>query len=171
MVSRCTGIIPLYFKFWCWSLALTPVFLLSKLNIILSGYRRTSNYWIALGEKMSVYRGIRGSRRSACGPSENLKDWLSSCRWYLASLMICVLMLSTNCEIKNQIVVIQYYRNSIITGPTVVNNIGIITMMHRYTGAAQRTARTGVWRRVRAAHHTKPVAQRLAFLERYRMSS
>ena len=43
-------------------------------------YCRASNYCIAMGEKTSVYRGTRGSRRSACGPNENLKDWLSSCR-------------------------------------------------------------------------------------------
>ena len=39
--------------------------------------RRTSNHWIAWGEKTSVYRGTRGSRRSACGPNENLKELLS----------------------------------------------------------------------------------------------
>ena len=43
-------------------------------------YRRTSNYWIVLGKKSSVYRGTRGSRRSDCGPNENLKARLSSCR-------------------------------------------------------------------------------------------
>ena len=43
-------------------------------------YRRTSNYWIVLGEKLSVYRGARGSRRSVFGPNEDLKARLSSCR-------------------------------------------------------------------------------------------
>ena len=38
----------------------------------LPAYRRTSNNWIALGEKTSVYRGTQGSRRFACGPNENL---------------------------------------------------------------------------------------------------
>ena len=37
--------------------------------------RRTSNYWIAWSKKTRVYRGTRG-----CGPSENLKERLSSCR-------------------------------------------------------------------------------------------
>ena len=42
-------------------------------------YRRTSNYWIAWGEKRSVYRGTQGSTRSACGPNENLKERLNFC--------------------------------------------------------------------------------------------
>ena len=50
-------------------------------------YRRTSNYWIVSGKKTSVYRGSRGSRRSACGPNENLKERLSICRYYPASLV------------------------------------------------------------------------------------
>ena len=40
-------------------------------------------------------------------------------RGNLASLVIFVLMLSTNCERKNQIVAIQYSQSSIITGPVV----------------------------------------------------
>ena len=70
-------------------------------------------------QKTSVYRGTRGSRRSACGPNGNLKERLSFCRYYPASLVIFILMLSANCEIKIQMLVIQYERNSIITGPTV----------------------------------------------------
>ena len=71
-------------------------------------YRRTSNHWIVLGEKLSVYRGTRGSRRSACGPNENLKERLSFWRYYPASLVIFVLMVFANCEIKIQILEIQY---------------------------------------------------------------
>ena len=73
-----------------------------------SSHRRTSNYWIVLGEKTSVYRGTRGSRRSACGPNENLKERLSSCRHYPASLVIFDVMLSANCDINFLILVIQY---------------------------------------------------------------
>ena len=68
---------------------------------------------------MSVYRGTWGSRRFACGPNEDLKERLSSCRYYLASLMIFNLMWSTNCEMKVQIVVILNWWSSIITGPMV----------------------------------------------------
>ena len=71
-------------------------------------YRRTCNYWIALGGKTSVYSGTQGWRRCACGPNENLKEWLSSCTYYLASLVIFDLMVSTNHEISVQIVVIPY---------------------------------------------------------------
>ena len=71
-------------------------------------YGMTSNYWNALGEKSSVSRGTWGSRRSACGPNEYLKERLSSCRPYLASPVILVLTLPTNCKMKIQIVVIQY---------------------------------------------------------------
>ena len=53
--------------------------------------------WIGLGDNTSVYRGTRGSRRSGCGPSENLKEWFSSSWWYLASLVMFVLLLSANC--------------------------------------------------------------------------
>ena len=74
----------------------------------LLAYRRTSNYWIALDEKTSVYRGTQGSGRSVWGPDENLKEFLSSCRSHLVSLAIFNLMLSTNCEIKTQILVIKY---------------------------------------------------------------
>ena len=84
-----------------------------------SEYRRTSNYWIALDQKTSVYRGTQGSGRSVWDPNENLRERLSSCRSHLASLVSLFLMLSTNCEIKIQIVVIQYLRSSISTGPTV----------------------------------------------------
>ena len=79
-------------------------------------YCRASYYWITSGKKTNVYRGTRGSRRSAYGPNENLKKQLSSRREYLPSLVIFVLVLSTNREMKIQIVVIQHYRNSIITG-------------------------------------------------------
>ena len=41
-------------------------------------YRRTSHYCIALSENTSVYRGTYGSRRSACGPNENVKEQFSS---------------------------------------------------------------------------------------------
>ena len=68
-------------------------------------YRRTCKYWIALGENASVYRGIQGS--TLC-PNENFKEQLSFCTLYLASLVIFFLMVSTNCEIKFQTVVIQY---------------------------------------------------------------
>ena len=50
-------------------------------------FHRTSNYWIVLGEKMSVNGG-------ACGPNENLKERLSFCRYYPVSLVDFVLMLS-----------------------------------------------------------------------------
>ena len=71
-------------------------------------YRRTSNYWIVSGKKTSVYRGTWGSRRSACGPNENLLERLSFCRYYPACPVIFILMLSVNCEIKIQMLVIQY---------------------------------------------------------------
>ena len=50
---------------------------------------------------------------------ENLRERLISVRYYLESLVIFVLVLSTNSEIEIQFVVIQYQRNSITTGPTV----------------------------------------------------
>ena len=53
------------------------------------------------------------SRRSACGPNESLEEWLSSFTENLASLVLFVLMLSTYCEIKIQIVVIQYPKYSL----------------------------------------------------------
>ena len=53
---------------------------LTSRHTIQLAYRKNSNYWNALGEKMSVYRGTRVSRWSACGPNENLKDQLSCCR-------------------------------------------------------------------------------------------
>ena len=63
------NIVPIFFAF------------LSLKNMLIGvKYRRTSNYWIALGEKTSVYRGTRGSRRSTFGRNENLKERLSSCR-------------------------------------------------------------------------------------------
>ena len=71
-------------------------------------YRRISNYWIALDQKTSVYRGTQGHRGSACVPNENLKERLSSCSQYLSSLVIFVMMSSTNCEIWIQSVVFQY---------------------------------------------------------------
>ena len=80
----------------------------------------TFHYWIALGEKTSVYRGTQGSRRCACGPNENLNERLSSRRWYV-SHMTFVLILFTNCEVKIRIVMIQYKRNSIIAGPAVLD--------------------------------------------------
>ena len=58
-------------KIWCIGLV--------KRNIRYA-YRRTSNYWIVLGEETSVYRGTRGSRRSVCGPNETLEARLSSNR-------------------------------------------------------------------------------------------
>ena len=89
----------------------------------LQEYRGTYNYWIALGGKTSVYRGTLGSRWSACGPIEYLKEPLSSCRYNPAPLVIFALVLSTNNEINMQIVVVQYQRVSIITGPTVRKSI------------------------------------------------
>ena len=70
--------------------------------------RRTANYGIALGEKTSVYMGTGGSRRSVCVPNENLNERLRSGRLHLSSPVIFVMMFSANCEIKIQIVVIQY---------------------------------------------------------------
>ena len=61
---------------------------------------RTSNYWIALGERTSAYRGTQGSKRSGLGPIEFLKEWLSFCWLYLSSLVFVDLMGSTQCEIK-----------------------------------------------------------------------
>ena len=91
-----------------------PIEEVSKIN-----NRRTSNYWIAQCEKTSVYRGTRGSRRSDYGPNESWKERFRSSKWLLASLVIFVLISSTNCEMKIQIVSIQYKRDSIITGPMV----------------------------------------------------
>ena len=91
-------------------------------KIRVKDYRRNSTYWIALGGKVRVDRGIRGSRWSACGPNENWKERLSSCREYLVSLVIFVLIWSTNSEINIQIVLIRSWQNSKITGPTVIIN-------------------------------------------------
>ena len=84
-----------------------------------SVYRKMPNYWIASGEKVGVYRGTLHSRRSVLGPNRCLKEQLSFCRHYLSSLVFVDLMGSSKCEIEIQIVAIKYYRNSIITGPTV----------------------------------------------------
>ena len=73
-----------------------------------STYRRTSNYWITSGEKTSVYRGNLGSRRSVLVRKEILKEQLSFCRHYLLSLLHVDLSGSANCEIKFQILAIQY---------------------------------------------------------------
>ena len=75
--------------------------------------------------KDRVHRGARGSQRSVAGPNEDLKERLSSCRVYLQAVAFFVLMSSTNGEKKTVIVVIQYQRNSIITGPTVYRSVGI----------------------------------------------
>ena len=42
-------------------------------------YSRNSDYLIPLSERTSVYRGSRGSGRSACAPNKNLKERLRSC--------------------------------------------------------------------------------------------
>ena len=61
---------------------------------------RNPNYRIALYQKTSVYRGTPGSRQSACGPNENLKERLRCRRQHLLSLVIFVMMLSTNSRWK-----------------------------------------------------------------------
>ena len=66
-------------------LDLSPVPFIDATGVILvfetqKQYHRTSNYSIASGERTSVYRGTRGSRRSASGPNESLKEPSSSCR-------------------------------------------------------------------------------------------
>ena len=66
-----------------------------------SCHRRTSNYWIASGEKTSVYRGTLGSPRSVLGPNEILKEQLSFCRHYLSSLVFVNLVGSTVGGISN----------------------------------------------------------------------
>ena len=71
-------------------------------------YHRTSIYWITSGEKTSVYRGTLGSRRSVLCRNEILKEQFSFCRHYLSSLVLVDLLGSANCEIKIQIVAIQY---------------------------------------------------------------
>ena len=58
-----------------------------------------------LWAKKRVSRGALGAHR--CGPNENLREWLSSCRTYLASVVVFVLMFSTKCKMKSQIVVIE----------------------------------------------------------------
>ena len=88
-------------------------------KLLMVTYRESSNYRIALGEKKECLRGAQGSRRSDCDPNENLKERCSSGKSYIASLVFLVLILSSNCEIEDQIAAFQYYRNTIITGPTV----------------------------------------------------
>ena len=46
----------------------------SCLKICSIEHRRTSNYWIALGQKTSVYRGTRSQGQSASRQNENLKE-------------------------------------------------------------------------------------------------
>ena len=48
------------------------------------------------------------------------------------------------------------YRSQVISPIQIVNNDRIIVIPHRCTGAAQRTARAGAWKRAGAAHRTKP---------------
>ena len=68
-------------------------------------------FFESLWQKKRVSTGalvLWGFRPSAFDPNENMKERLSSCRKYLEFVVYFVLMLSTNREIKNQIVVIQY---------------------------------------------------------------
>ena len=60
-------------------------------------YRRISNYWIASGEKTSVYRGTGGSRRSACGSNENMKVRLSSCSGFCSYVIYSLRHTKWNC--------------------------------------------------------------------------
>ena len=48
---------------------------------------------------------------------------ISDLKYVLSSLLLVDLLGSANCEIKIQIVAIQYSRNSIITGPTVLSYV------------------------------------------------
>ena len=70
---------------------------------LFSGYRRTSNYWIASWAKTSVFRGTSGFQRSILGPTEILKEHLSFCRHHLSSLMFVDLLESTIVRLKSKV--------------------------------------------------------------------
>ena len=83
-----------------------------------------------------------------------MRGRLSFCRISLASLVIFVLMFSTKCKIKIQTVVKQYYRNSIIAGPTIRQDpymtSVLITGIHRLNtehGHVSTVLKTSSWSR------------------------
>ena len=71
-----------------------------RMHILSNLYRWNSNHWIALGEKTIFCSGTRGSRWSACGPKENLKERRSYCRLFFFAplgtwLLLCLFALSS----------------------------------------------------------------------------
>ena len=59
-------------------------------------------------EETSVYRDTIGLWRSILGPNEILNEQLNFCRHDLTSLVYVDMMECANCEMKNQIVTVQY---------------------------------------------------------------
>ena len=81
-------------------------------------YNRTPKHRIVLGEKTSVYKRHSGLQIIRLWSKRHFERAVEF-QQIIASLVIFVLMLSTNCEIKIRIVVIQYQRNLITTGSTI----------------------------------------------------